>query len=312
MKSNKARFGWSYHERLDLRLLAQKAEDKKSFDNEEDDAYRSIMFLRNVKINDFLIYPNIPRYGEFVICRVTGEYGFDEGIEVTHQDFRSYRPCLLVTPTPINRADRRVPPYIRKRMGLQGRIFRIHEDAEFQMLLKSIESLELGEIEQDVISRVQKKLDQTLEETAKNIARNFPGKDFSKFIYELFKQTGYDVVYREGPYEQGSDLIVRLGSELIEEAPRIGVQVAAYSGNVSKETLVLKRKQLLSGWDVNGLSFGLLVISGEVSVAAMDELREYNEIEKKKERPRFVKLIGESELLELLRTRFSFDPRFSL
>ena len=144
LKAGKARIGWSYEDRLDLRLIERKVQRGEKLDCHESDARRCLGFVK-IKCGDYLIYPHQPRTGCFSIAKVEGEYDYlteecgipSEGTIM--RDFRSYRPCELITSdSGICINDASVPPMLRDRLKKPGRLSKVNDPAPFWQLLEVI------------------------------------------------------------------------------------------------------------------------------------------------------------------------------
>lgn len=89
---------------------------------------------------------------------------------------------------------------------------------------------------------------------------------------------GYTHEVQEGPNENGSDIVVTLGDPLLPDdiEIRIGVQVFSYENEVKENALKEKLDQLLGGWEVNEINYGVLLTTGLPSGPARAILRSHN------------------------------------
>lgn len=301
--AGKARLGWSYDDRLDLRLLQQKTSSGKPLDQEERKAWKGQGFLKYVEIGDYLIYPHQPERGHFAIVEVKGEYQFAPSTDSLDRDFRSYRECQLLTPTPLRKDDAIVRPVIRSKLGNRGRFTRIYDMEAFEQTLEDLPRSGQPEGSGNKIrfSRLGEALIQTIPTL---LVQEFPSHEMSRrFARELFEQMGYGVELQEGPTERGSDLVVTIGSPLIDDEFRVGVQVFAYSGSVSTADLRKKLEQLLNGWEENALDYGALLTTGACGVVEKPVVREHNE----RNPDRRVVLLEAAEISRLTLRHFGQD-----
>lgn len=76
LRNGEGRFGWSYIEGADLYELKKKIEkdDWDSLSDEEKDCHQP--FLLDLKRDDYVIYINVPQWGQCTLARVTGPYRF--------------------------------------------------------------------------------------------------------------------------------------------------------------------------------------------------------------------------------------------
>ena len=131
--------GWSYQDNLDLRLIRAKWEDRgEKLDADESTAWRRCHgLLTRVEIGDYLIYPHQPKRRQFSVVRVEADYDYlpaDQSLvlyEDSHRDFRSCRPCSLLTPDSISYDDGIVPPRLRAQLGIMGAFFRPGDQEPF-------------------------------------------------------------------------------------------------------------------------------------------------------------------------------------
>lgn len=299
IQNGRARMGWSYADRLDLRKLARKKDRGESLDEKEQGAWGCKGFLKYVDEGDYLVYPKQPDSDSFVVVRVTGPYDYAAKSEALgDEDFRSYRRCEVVTETPVDYHDEIVPPIVRSKLGLQGRFYELKDWEEFQEFLDSLD--QQGTLETDDsdvrLRRIAGELRRSLPELLQS---QYPQHDLSRrFCMRLFEEgMDYSVDLQEGPGEEGSDLIVNVGSPLLPDTAtsQVGVQVGSYSGSVSAEKVKEKLDQLTSGWEQNELDYGALLTTGECTEEAHSVVREHNEDHP--EQP--VKLIDGEEVARL-------------
>ena len=76
--AGRARFGWSYQDTLDLRLLRRKLEGGGELDEDEQRARRCLGFLTRVNVDDYLLYPHQPERDTFTVVQVKGDYHYSE------------------------------------------------------------------------------------------------------------------------------------------------------------------------------------------------------------------------------------------
>lgn len=251
LKAGRARIGWSYEDNLDLRVLHDKIEQGKPLDEDQQDAKRCLGFLTRVKPEDYLIYPHQPDRGQFSVVQVKGEYDYSTQKDGLEEDFRSFRPCLLKTPNPVDMYDEIVPSQLRQRLGRPGRFSEVYDTSALFIFLDHLP--EQGRLQDDSnrasVNRIHDGLRKKLPEA---IHREFSRADLSRrFCAELFERMGYSpekVKVQEGPAEAGSDVVVDVNHPLLPNEFRIGVQVFSSRGTVEEWYLRSKLEQLLGGW----------------------------------------------------------------
>jgi hypothetical protein len=249
-----------------------------------------------VKLDDYLVYPQLPGRGEFCIASVAGEYGYLTG----PPDFRSFRPCKLLTPDPIEIHDAIVPPTIRRKLGLMGRFYELYDMDLFEQLLGALP--QAGKLaEPGGTQRVARIFASIVPSVPLLVQKEFPAFDFSRILCrELFENMGYSVQVREGAYDFGTDLFVTVGDDLLPRTFAVGVQTFAWKGPASLTDLKGKLKQLLEGWTKNGLDFGVLMTTGQCGPEARDLVAEHN----KNNPNRLVRLIDGDRVAQLFLTHF--------
>ena len=303
LQAGQARMGWSWDDKLDLRVIQEKRERGEPLDEEQKEAVRSLNFLRYTNPGDYIIYPHQPKRGQFSVVKVTGEYDYSDATDGLKNDFRSFRPCSLETPSPVDMYDKIVPSALRTRLGGQGRFSEVCDSSDlFFSFLKELH--EAGQLQDGSISarikRIYKKLIKPLPEMLRG---EFNRQELSrKLCGELFERMGYppeNIRLQEGPSEAGSDLVVTVSSPLLPNHRnfgfRVGVQVFAYKDDVAKESLKTKLEQLLEGWETNALYSGVLLTTGKCTDEARALIDKHNE-----DNPdRLVRLIEGDELAEL-------------
>ena len=294
-----ARIGWSSEDDEDLRIIRDKGED---LNEHQEEAKRCLRFLNEMEEGDMILYPHQPERNKFLIVRVIGEYGYDDGLR--NGDFRSVRTCELISKNPVDMYDEIVPASLHHKLRyVRRRIWKFKVD-DMVMLKDFLNDLTREKREQSgaepaSIRRIHAKLRKALPD---EIQREFSRTDLTrKFCMDLFSRMDYDPEIREGPAEAGSDIIVTVGDPLLpDEGFRVGVQAFAYEGNVHEDSLERKLNQLLKGWKTNSLDYGVLLTTGIPTDEALKVLVSHN-----KENPdRHVKLIDGDALADLFLQHF--------
>ncbi|WP_406879392.1 restriction endonuclease [Bacillus cereus] len=232
LKSGKARFGWSYYEDANLKVIKNKMErlEMMGLTDDEKVTWSRGKFLLNVTKDDYLVYVNMPSYGECTIVQVKGTYDFDYGWDDKMNDFAHFVPCTFLYT--FNRRANIVHPFLQKRLSLMGSSYQIYAKAEFEELLESLNTNSLG---QDVSERLNDSINNTLVNLYKDVHHLYPAHALEKLIIEVLKNVlPYVVEIRKGPDVNGSDIDVELeipiglGENTIRE--KWAVQVKSYHG----------------------------------------------------------------------------------
>lgn len=291
LKAGKARIGWSYDDKLDLRKIKHKLEAGSRLDADEADAKRCLGFLIRVEKGDTLIYPHQPARGQFAVVEVTGDYEYSDKDNAISGDFRSVRSCTFKTSASMY--DDSVPSQLRYRLGRPGRFSEVSDTRPLHEFLDP-------EAGTTPLERIHKQIRKFLPDA---IRRQYSEHDLSReFLPVLFERMGYDSDVQEGPREAGSDLVVYLDSPLLPETKeiRIGVQAFAYKDVVTTKNLQGKLKQLLAGWEQNKLDYGVLLTTGNCGEDGRNLVAAHNKQTPDKQ----VRLIDGPELADLFRKYF--------
>ena len=262
-------------------------------------------FLTRINSGDYLLYPHQPEKGKFSVVQVTGKYDYSTDEDGLDGDFRSFRPCLLKTPKPVEMYDDIVSSQLRHRLGRPGRFSQVYDTAPLFRFLEDLPrqggcKTTSNQMSEMSLQRIHNELREKLPEA---IHREFSRSDLSRqFCRVLFDRMGYttEVHVQEGRYEAGSDVVVMVDIPLLPDDFRIGVQVFSYKGEVNESALRTKLEQLLRGWTTNSLDYGALLTTGHCSPEAVAVLSDHN-----KENPkRRVHLIEGNDLADLFLQHF--------
>lgn len=303
LQASRARIGWSYRDNLDLRLIQDKIQQGSPLNKGEQDAKRCLGFFTRPALDDYLLYPHQPNRGLFCVVQVKGEYDYSAAEDGLDGDFRSFRPCSLITAEPVDMYDEIVPSQLRHRLGRPGRFSEVYDTGPLSIVLKALP--EAGRIQDDSNKvRLQRIHNELREKLPDVLRREFSRADLSrKLCPDLFERMGYSSVVQEGRAEAGSDIVVSLGSPLLPDSVeiRIGVQAFAYEGIIEESNLQEKLDQLLQGWDANSLNYGALLTTGLCSKEAEEALGRHN----RNEPDRLVCLINGRDLADLFLQYFT-------
>jgi hypothetical protein len=218
----------------------------------------------------------------FCVAKLIGDYSFLSENEGINGDFRSARSCDLLTPRGIDKADPIVPPIIRRKIGLQRRFYQLNVDDEIlNSFLKAIPDAGLLQLPCDSSTGALREFAKMMGPLHSSLAHkwttHFPAANLSRFLAAILDRHGEKVDLREGPGEDGADLVIELNNEFLERPIVIGVQVKCCEGLVDASTVKDKLDQLLRGWEANTLDYGALVLSGEWTDDAQKMLSGHNQ-----------------------------------
>lgn len=229
LKAGRARFGWSYHDDLDLTLIKQRLEAGDPLSEPQREAWSKAKFLLGLQSDDLLVYINMPSYGECTIVKVDGNYDFSH-LWNSEPDFRHVVACTYIAT--FNRNNDVVPPLLRARLKLMGASYRIHCRDEVQELLETLHSGRSGRSAQE---RLFEGMDQVIAEAVVHLQKNGPRHALEKLVMDLFSSTGLNV--NKGPDRNGADLEITVprqptGIPGIVRDELCAVQVKSYTGAI--------------------------------------------------------------------------------
>jgi len=214
LKRGEGRFGWSYVETADLRLLKARidASGWNSLTTEEKDCCQ--WFLLDLKAEDYVVYINVPEWGKCTLARVTGPYFFRyEG-----DDFNHRFPVDPESVCVFDRNDAVVHPALIARFKLQGRYWRIYLKEEFETLVKALKSGTTGKIRtpKSNISFLAQEIQPLLIKITEKIHHTHPNYDLEALFAEILKFVPgvKDVKLQGGAGDHGADILVVFESGL--------------------------------------------------------------------------------------------------
>jgi hypothetical protein len=278
LKQGEARFGWSYVETADLRLLAHKMEATgwASLSVEEQACYHH--FLLGITPGDYVVYINVPAWGQCTLARVTAPYHW----RWTDSDFNHRLGVDPASVQTFDRNDRVVHPALAARLKLQGRWWRIQTDEEFDHLLAGLRhgAPPTPRTPADHLDHLTRKIDPLLLDITRAIQHTHPNYSLEHFIAEVLKAVPgvTDVRVQGGPSDRGADILMVVEEGHALTAPRqttCVVQVKSYQGHHGSTGAVDDIRRALEAYPQAGA--GLIFSTGDsVSPeldAALEKLR---------------------------------------
>lgn len=236
LRNGKARFGWSYFNEADLRVIKRKINDKgwDSLSKEEKDAWTHAHFmLEYVRKGDYFVYINMPEYGKCTIVKITGEYDFSE-IQYSDKKWNDFRHCMscefIAT---FDRSSNIVHPYLRRRLSLQRAWWRVYAKKEFEELLQLLKTGKQGK---EADERFEEEMNKYLDKISEELYRVFPGKNLEDLLIDVFKNLPNVKDVQKGPDVNGADLEIEFESgveiEGLQKTELCAVQVKSYEGEI--------------------------------------------------------------------------------
>ena len=270
LRGGEGRFGWSYVETADLRKLKERI-DRDGWDSltdEEKECYNSSRFLLELQDGDYVVYINLPEWGQCTLARVTGSCGFG----FKDEDFNHRFPVDPDSVRQFDRDDDMVPPALCTRLKLPGAWWRISTEAEFYELLESLNqgTEPAPRTSETNLRHLSKCIKEPLLEIAKCIHVTNPNTDLERLLEKTFKKVPgvRKVDRRGGRNDKGADLVVEY--EIVPGLVQVlVVQVKSYEGELGNPSAV---EDIKRAFDFHkNASMGLIV---STATTASLEVRE--------------------------------------
>ncbi|MXW65216.1 MAG: restriction endonuclease [Bacteroidetes bacterium SB0662_bin_6] len=270
LREGVGRFGWSYVETADLTELRDRIVNRGWDDLDDDEKACYQTFLLDIKEGDYVVYINIPTWGECTLARVTGPYFWEWGGENSDFNHRfSVDPDSFLV---FDRNDAIVHPQLSSKLKLRGRwwrIFDLHE--EFELLVDSLKKGEGGQPRtmETSLDRFKNEILPNFESITKKIHRAYPGSDLEKLIAEIFRRVPgvKDVKEQGGPGEHGADLLVIFEWGVLGQSTWV-VQVKSFKDEMWETKAVDQIREALEYW---GADMGVIVSTASSGSEALDK-----------------------------------------
>lgn len=281
LMQGEARFGWSYVETADLRKLAQRIEATgwMSLTPDEQACYQH--FLLGITPGDYVVYINVPKWGQCTVARVTSPYSWRwEGSD--DSDFNHRFGVDPVSVRPFDRNDRIVHPALAARLKLQGRWWRIYADEEFDLLLAGLSkgAPATPRTPADNLDHLAREIDPLLLEITKRIHRTHPNYSLEYLIAEVLKLVpGVKAVRLQGGAgDRGADILMDVEEGHPLTTPKqttCVVQVKSYQGQHDSKGAVEDIRRAFKAYPQAGagLIFSTAVAAGPELDAALEQVR---------------------------------------
>ena len=282
LKRGEGRFGWSYVETANLRDLNTRIEQNnwESLSEEEKNCYYE--FLLGIEPGDYVVYINVPKWGECTLAEVTGRYEwrFDDN------DFNHRFPVSAESVSVFNRNDDMVPPALSARLKLQGKWWTIFTEVEFFELLRALNTgtAPAQRTPETNLRHLSKNIEPFLLEISKQIHHTHPNKDLEELVANIFMNVpGVKKVRpQRGRADHGADLLVDFESGSIPGLVRqdtLVVQVKSWEGEHDNPSAVHDIRKAFKYYEKDeNVSMGLIV---STATKAGDNL--LNELDKHRE-----------------------------
>jgi hypothetical protein len=214
LREGVGRFGWSYVEGCDLHQLKKRVNQEgwESLGEEEKECFQA--FLLDLKEGDWVVYVNVPEWGQCTMARVAGPYYW----QWVDRDFNHRFQVDATTIRVFNRNDIAVQPALSQRLKLRGRYWRIYAEAEFNALLDNLEAggAPQPRTPQSSAALLGRQIEPLLQQVTEHIQRVHPNYDFEALLELVFRDMPNvrRVVRQGGAGDHGADLLIEYESGL--------------------------------------------------------------------------------------------------
>lgn len=288
-----ARFTWSYSEEGNLKEIESKIK-KFGWENLteiEKDCWKA-NFMLNIKEKDYIVYINVPEYGECTVAKVTGEYFWN---------WEKYKSdgshCLLIDKESIrtfNRNDKNIPSDLTRRFGLQGKYWRIYLEDKFYNLLQDIDDKkitgELASSESRLLNCINEKINPYLESICEELQHYHVGKYLEELIVKVLGEIPEikNISRKSGISDKGGDILFDYENTDVfgnYSQKKCAIQVKSYEGIINYDQAIKDMKNIFEYDD--SLDLGIIMTTAtSIGEEFNEKLEELNKelLEKKKEK----------------------------
>lgn len=238
-----ARFTWSYVEEGNLLTIRKQINNSgwNSLGDHQKECWKA-SFMLNIHPSDYIVYINVPSYGECTIAQVTSEYfwGWDRyKMDGSH--------CLYIDKDSIqvfNRNDEGIPSNLSKRFKLQGKYWKIYLETEFTKLVKDLKEGCLNGKNATPESRLTNCINSNvkpyLARICEELQKFHTGKHLEELIASILKNIPNvkNVQIKSGTSDKGGDIIFEYKNKLgdilgFQKIEKVAIQVKSYEGTIS-------------------------------------------------------------------------------
>ena len=238
-----ARFTWSYVEEGNLLTIKEQIENQgwNSLSDDQKECWKA-NFMLNIQPNDYIVYINVPSYGECTIAKVTNKYfwGWDNyKMDGSH--------CLNIDKDSIqvfNRNDEGIPSNLSRRFKLQGKYWKIYLETEFTKLVEDLKEGRLSGKNATPESRLTNCINSNvkpyLAKICEELQKFHTGKHLEELIASILKTIPNvkNVQIKSGTSDKGGDIIFEYENELgnilgFQKVEKVAIQVKSYEGTIS-------------------------------------------------------------------------------
>lgn len=266
----------------------------------KDEWYGAHQALLRVKPGDWIVYVNMPSYGQCTTARVVNDYKWDDGISVNYgngNDFGNHFNIDKETLLTFNRRDNNVVPSVN--LEPRRRIQRVHQKQDFFTSLSNLKLNKHKDIEANdrSVIHIQEKANALLEPFTILIQQMNKSKELERLLHRVFEQIPNTTAVLNGfgwKSDFGADLLVEFQSPInsINITKKIVVQVKSYENKISDFNAIDQIIIGISKYEADG---GLLFTTAE-----MTETLENYIVEKAEEHKTNIDVIAGTDVVRFI------------
>ncbi len=253
-----SRFGWSYYDTADLRLIKEKSWAEMSKD--EILTWKKASFLQRIKKGDWIVHINIPYWGAVTTGQVIDDYNFEkEDNEIS--DLRHFFKLNMDSIQSFERNNPNVHPLTSRKLKLRGKHWRIYSEKEYFESIENVksENVSIKGSSSIGLHYLKNELNPIYNKITKIIHNTHPEKKLEYFLANIFENipnvTDVKVNGSGWGTDYGADIIVKYNSGLdvfdLEKEDTLVVQVKSYEGEHWSINAVKQIKTAIETFDAN-------------------------------------------------------------
>ncbi len=270
IENGKSRFGWSSTE--EHNIMHSSSEN-----------HSQHLFLKQIKVGDWIVHINTPGYGQCIAARVTSAYGYDDGLKYPYDrvDFRHYFEIDKSSFTLFNRDNKNVLPNVN--LSPRGRFQRVYNVKGFIESIKNLRNNKVNLLDGQTREEyhLKEKTDSFLKTLPNIIQEMNKGKKLEKFLEKFFKKIPNVKVKNNGSgwkSDHGADLLLYIEDPLFGYDKQLVVQVKSYIGKVNNKQAVEDIRRAYDEFNKDGgFAGGIIMTTGEVTKELSDAVDKLSE-----------------------------------
>jgi len=294
LNAGRLRQGWGYDPSQDLRLIqAKTSQGAKSSDRLTDLQRQALPNLRmlstsdgGVRTGDWILVPNLPEMGSFLIVEVIGDYRYEmfelsatEDVNDLGRDYGHILPVRLLTPRGLNKFAEGVPAEIRRTLRTVSRMWNVDKycDALHHVIDAQNGGTDLS-IAQSGSERVRTARDAAVKHVATELRRRLECELTARFKAAEWEEpvmTALASLYPEaevrrvaGPNEHGADVLLTIPNHFGGLNWLVPVQVKDHIGETGSDSIMKQLRDAYGYYQKDGRILALVVMTTAEKVSS--------------------------------------------